>query len=103
MRQRRALTEWPVAVFALGPMGAGDEKEWEGARAQLDKELARYPWLTPVAAAMFGGRFDPAALRFPYSLIPALRQMPASDLRDWAAIRAWAGDLAAQLQPASTR
>jgi len=32
--------------------------------------------------------------------MPALRNMPASDVRDWTAIRVWASDLAAQFQPA---
>jgi hypothetical protein len=39
-------------------------------------------------------------LGFPYNLIPALKQMPASDIRDWPAIRAWASGLAAQFQVA---
>jgi menaquinone-dependent protoporphyrinogen oxidase len=100
-RHREALTERPVAVFALGPFH-DEEKEWQEVRAQLDKELAKYPWFTPVAVEIFGGKFDPAKLRFPLNLLPALRQMPASDVRDWAAIRAWASDLAAKLQPASS-
>jgi menaquinone-dependent protoporphyrinogen oxidase len=48
---------------------------------------------------MVGGKFDPAKLRFPYNLIPALKKMPASDLRDWVAIRAWASSLAARFLP----
>ena len=40
-----------------------------------------------------------AKLRFPYNLIPALKKMPASDLRDWEAIRAWASSLATQFLP----
>ena len=67
-------------------------------REQLDKELAQFPWLTPVAREIFGGRFDPANLRLPYNLLPALKRMPASDIRDWAAIRAWASNLAPTLQ-----
>ena len=39
-----------------------------------------------------------ATLRFPMNLIPALKQMPASDIRDWTAIRAWASDLVTQLE-----
>ncbi len=89
----------PVAIFAGGPFASGDEKEWEEVRRQLDQELAKFPWLTPVAVEIVGGRFDPAKLRFPLTLIPALKQMPASDLRDWTAIRAWAGNLAVKLQP----
>ena len=63
----------------------------------------KYPWLTPVAREMFGGKYEPARLRFSDRLIaklPAspLHEMPASDVRDWTAIRAWAGDLAQQLR-----
>jgi menaquinone-dependent protoporphyrinogen oxidase len=98
-RHRAALTQRPVAVFALGPFHA-EEKEFQGAREQLDKELAQFPWLTPQAIAIFGGKFDPQKLTFPHNLIPALKNMPASDVRDWTAIRAWSNDLAAQFQPA---
>ena len=98
---QKALTQRPVAIFALGPTQP-DEKEWEGARAQLDQELAKYPWLTPVALELFGGKYDPAKLSFFHKLLatlPAspLHQMPASDVRDWTAIRAWARELAAKL------
>lgn len=98
-RHREALTARPVAVFALGPFHA-DEKEFQEVREQLDKELAKFPWLTPEAIAIFGGKFDPEKLTFPHNLVPALKNMPASDIRDWTAIRAWANDLAAQFQPA---
>jgi len=91
-RHRKTLTERPVAVFALGPTHAPcDEKEWQDSRAQLDKELAKYPWLKPVALEMFGGKYDPAKLRFPIKQLAG--ETPASDLRDWAAIRAWAAGL----------
>ena len=89
----------PIAVFAGGPFGTGDEQAWQEVRQQLDQELAKFPWLKPVSVQLIGGKFDPAKPRFPYSLIPALRQMPASDLRDWAAIRAWANNLAEKFQP----
>jgi len=69
-------------------------------RANLDKELLQFPWFEPVAVEVFGGKFDPAALRFPYNLVPGLKKMPVSDIRDWDAIRAWAGGLPARLQPA---
>jgi menaquinone-dependent protoporphyrinogen oxidase len=98
-RHREALMQWPVAIFALGPLHA-EEKEFQAAREQLEKELVKFPWLKPAAIAIFGGKFDPQKLTFPYNLIPALKNMPASDVRDWAAIRAWANDLVAQFQPA---
>lgn len=98
-RHRQALTERPVAVFALGPVHEPhDEQEWQDSAAQLDKELAKAPWLTPAALEIFGGKYDPAKLRFPISLFAG--NEPATDLRDWTAIRTWARDLAAKLQTA---
>jgi menaquinone-dependent protoporphyrinogen oxidase len=98
-RHRKALAELPVAVFALGPVhDPYDEQEWQNSRAQLDKELAKFPWLTPVALEMFGGKYDPEKLRFPINLFAG--EEPTSDLRDWTAIRVWATDLAAKFEPA---
>jgi len=97
-RHREALMQRPVAIFALGPFYT-EEKEFQGAREQLDKELAKFPWLTPRAITIFGGKFDPQQLTFPYNLIPALGNMPTSDVRDWTAIRAWANELAVEFQP----
>jgi menaquinone-dependent protoporphyrinogen oxidase len=99
-RHRQALTERPVAVFALGPVrDPRDEEEWQASRVQLDNALAKFPWLTPVAIEILGGKFDPAKLRFPLNLFAG--KEPASDVRDWTAIRAWASELAAKLGPAS--
>ena len=94
-RHRKALTERPVAIFALGPTH-DDEKERQDSRAQLDKELAKSPWLTPVALEVFGGKYDPAKLRFPVNLFAG--KEPASDIRDWTAIRAWTSNLAVKFQ-----
>ena len=96
------LSQHPVAVFALGPNGTGED-EMRDSQAQLDKELAKFPWLKPVGMALFGGRF-PARLRFPDSLVAALpaspmHGLPASDARDWTAISNWAGNLAQKFQP----
>jgi menaquinone-dependent protoporphyrinogen oxidase len=95
-RHQKAFKELSVAVFAMGPFH-DEEKEWQDVRTQLDRELAKFPWLTPVANKVFGGKFDPAKLRFPLNFIPAMRQMPASDIRDWAAIHEWASALAKKL------
>ena len=89
-----ALTERPVAVFALGPVhDPYDEQEWQDSRSQLDKELARFPWFKPVALEMFGGKYDPALLSFPLNQLAG--PAPASDIRDLQAVRAWASNLAA--------
>lgn len=98
VRHQTALMERPVAVFALGPTHVPhDEKEWQDSHAQLDKELAKFTWLKPVALAMFGGKYDPACLRFPLNLMAG--KAPATDIRDWAAIRTWAATLVDRLQP----
>jgi len=89
-QHRKALADRPIALFALGPTHSPhDEKEWQDSRAQLDKQLAKYPWLKPVAIEILGGKFDPAKLSFPLNKFAA--KEPASDIRDWTAIRAWAG------------
>lgn len=95
-RHRQALTQRPVAVFALGPF-QDVPKDWQDVRANFDKQLAEFPWFAPVALEIFGGKFDPAKLDFPYSLVPGLKKMPVSDIRDWTAIRAWANGLAEKL------
>lgn len=98
-RYREALVQRPTAIFALGPLHA-EEKEFQEVQGQLEKELAKFPWLKAEAIAIFGGKFDPQKLSFPYNLFPPLKNMPASDVRDWTVIRAWANELAAQFQPA---
>ena len=99
-RHREALMKRPVAVFALGPVhDPYDAQEWKDSGAQLEKELAKFPWFTPVALEMFGGKYDPEYLRFPINLLAG--KEPASDLRDWTAVRLWASNLAAKLEPAT--
>jgi menaquinone-dependent protoporphyrinogen oxidase len=93
---RDALSTREVAIFALGPLH-DEAKEFQGACEQLDKELAKFPWLPPTMITIFGGKLDPAKLTFPHNLVPALKNMLPSDARDWAAIKAWAGDLARKL------
>lgn len=95
-RHRDEVAHKPVAVFGMGPFPEEPsdlEKELGEARAQLDKALGTYAWFQPMSVAVFGGKFDPQALRFPHSLIPALKQMPARDVRDWESIKNWARDV----------
>ena len=91
-QHQKALGQRPVAIFALGPLSTS-EAAMQRSRRQLDRELAKYPWLQPAAVGMFVGKIDPAKLGFFDRL-----GTTASDHRDWEAIRAWANALPAQLQ-----
>ena len=84
-RLHQGLVQRPVAVFALGPFH-DDEKEKQGAREMLDKELAKFPWFKPVEVKVFAGAYDPSKLGFPYNLLMALpanpmKKMPPSEAR----------------------
>jgi menaquinone-dependent protoporphyrinogen oxidase len=100
-RHQKLLVTRPVAVFAGGPYGENARKDAPAVRKNLDEELAKFPWFKPVSVQLVGGRFDPARLRFPYNLIPALKQSPASDARDWDEIGAWARQLPSLLNSSS--
>jgi menaquinone-dependent protoporphyrinogen oxidase len=100
-RQRDALAERPLAVFALGPIKADDGLD--GSRDQLFSALAKAPCPTPVATGVFVGAYDPARLGFKDRMLTALPASPlhgepAHDDRDWEAIRRWAADVGRLLQ-----
>jgi len=99
-KQRAALQDRPMAIFALGPTSAADDLTQ--ASKQLDKALEKMPWLEPVAAEMFVGKYDPAKLRFADKLVAAppaspLHGLEAHDDRDWGAIGEWAANVAATI------
>src|SRR5512142_1397640 len=89
-KYQEALTQLPVAIFTLGPLSASEAAK-RNSRRQLDNELAKYPWLKPIALEIFAGKYDPTK--------PGLnffeRFLPARDYRNWDAIRAWANALSA--------
>ena len=90
-RRHAELARLPVAVFAMGPSTL-EADDVAASRAQLDAALERVPDVEPVATAIFGGVVDPDTFPFP------LNRLPASDARDWDAIRAWAREVAAALR-----
>jgi menaquinone-dependent protoporphyrinogen oxidase len=98
-----ALITRPVAIFALGPIQP-DPEEMKAAKVVIDKALAQFQWLTPVAGEVFVGRYDPSSLN-PFERLllklpgSPVRKISTSDQRDWAAIRAWAESLALTLKP----
>jgi len=96
-RNRNVLINLPVALFVLGPVkNPHDEKEWQGSKEQLEKELLKYSWLKPISIMLFGGKFDPKLLRFPLNKMAG--NAPASDIRDWKAIRSWAESVIEKLK-----
>jgi len=97
-RHQGSLAARPVAVFAGGPYGPNFETDVVEVQKNLTAELAKFTWFHPVSIQLVGGRFDPARLRFPYNLIPALKQASASDARNWEEIRAWTHELPGLLQ-----
>jgi menaquinone-dependent protoporphyrinogen oxidase len=86
-RHRHALAAMPVAVFGMGPRTL-EEHDAKASREQLLKALAKVPEVDPAEVAVFGGVIEPHDLRFPFN------RMPATDARDWSAIRAWASEVA---------
>jgi menaquinone-dependent protoporphyrinogen oxidase len=85
---RGELCRLPVWAFGLGPK-TSEPDEISAARPQLDKALGKVPEVTPRSVAVFGGVIDPSKLHFP------LNKLPASDARDWDAVRDWADEIAA--------
>ena len=92
----------PIAIFAGGPLKLEDDpQEIQG---MLYQDLAKYPWLKPVSVELIGGKFDPSrGVKFPWNLLPAVKNMEASDIRDWNAIKKWAVNVSEQLLPAWSR
>jgi menaquinone-dependent protoporphyrinogen oxidase len=94
-RHQTVLMQRPVAIFTLGPISSSASAK-RNSRRQLDKELAKYPWLKPVALEIFAGKYDPSKPGMSF----LQRLLPARDYRDWNAIRAWANALPVQLEHA---
>jgi menaquinone-dependent protoporphyrinogen oxidase len=91
-RHRPVLARQTVAVFALGPFD-DESEEWQEVRTRLDQELAKFPWFAPVSVEVFSAN----TLGLRWKLIPALKNMPASDIGDLAAVRSWAHTLPQKL------
>jgi menaquinone-dependent protoporphyrinogen oxidase len=87
-RHAGTLRGMPVAIFALGYI---EPEQRVSCEMQLRRELEQLPGIEPVQVAVFGGRIEPAELRFPF------KRMPAKDARDWGEIRRFAETFCAKL------
>ena len=109
-RNRAVLAERPVWLFSSGPLGTDlvDEQGrdvYETTRPREFDELEAL--LHPRGLRIFFGAWDPEAPPIGMAerlmrLAPASKTaFPSGDFRDWAAIDAWAAEIAAELQPAT--
>jgi menaquinone-dependent protoporphyrinogen oxidase len=104
-RHRDTLDVLHPWCFVLGPT-RNVPKDFEAARTQAEKQFKKYPQFHPVELRILGGKWDPNTMPFPFSLLrrlPAnpMSKIPASDIRDWAAIREWAESIARQVRSAA--
>jgi len=102
-RFRAQLGGLPQWFFVLGPI-EGKPAEFSKAGEQAEKQLRRYEWFQPLEIKILGGRFDVDHMPFPFSLarhLPAfpVKDIPATDVRDWNDIRAWALAIADKFAP----
>ena len=82
----------PVWLFSSGPLGTP---------AQPDHDAVDVRHLVEAVHArshqLFSGKLDRSVLGFAERAIVAAVRAPEGDFRDWAAIEAWAADIAGQL------
>jgi len=90
-----SLRQRPVWLFGVGPLGHDDPQpagDIEQAKKLVELVGAReYRTLT--------GALDRSRLSFFERMIIRVVKAPDGDYRDWEAIRAWASDIAAALEP----
>jgi menaquinone-dependent protoporphyrinogen oxidase len=93
-RHQVALHERPVWLFGSGPLGAAEPHPMVDSN-HLDE-------LMDATGARdhrtFAGRLDKGSHGLGERLIARAVKAPEGDFRDWAAIRAWAGEIARALQ-----
>jgi len=94
-RNRAALAQRPVWVFSSGPLGAETPQPHDD-----PQKLAAPLGTVPVRDhRVFVGKLDKNSLGFGEHLIAIAVKAPDGDFRDWAAIRAWAQEIAVALEP----
>ena len=105
-RRHEALASRPVWLFSSGPLGTKkvDEQGHDVADSARPKEFEELSAaLNPRGTQVFFGAYDPAAPAQGFveritRMMPAAHTMlPGGDFRDWAAIDAWATQIAGEL------
>jgi menaquinone-dependent protoporphyrinogen oxidase len=108
-RNQALLADRPVWLFSSGPLGTAtvDAQGKDVLTEAEPKEFAELRQLiAPRGARVFFGVLDPGTLGLAermMRILPAGRTLlPEGDFRDWAAIDAWAEDIARALSPVTT-
>jgi menaquinone-dependent protoporphyrinogen oxidase len=99
-RHRHSLDRDSTWLFHSGPCGEGARDE------QVRPPMAVKRVMGPIglsAPVTFGGRLDLAHATGPVSRWMAADGPLSGDFRDWDRIRAWASDIARQLDPATAK
>lgn len=110
-KHRERLATLPVWLFSSGPLGT-DLVDKDGNDVLITTRPEEFDELTTMLRArgerVFFGAYDhserPAGFveRLMRSLPAGRRLLPAGDFRDWSAIDAWAGQIAADLAGGAT-
>jgi menaquinone-dependent protoporphyrinogen oxidase len=109
---RTLLAARPTWLFSSGPIGTAtvDEEGRDVLETTVPKEFAELrDAIRPRGEKVFFGAMDPAAKPIGVTerivtLMPAARNaFPRGDFRDWAAIDAWADDIARDLATSTAR
>jgi menaquinone-dependent protoporphyrinogen oxidase len=94
-REKAALQRVPVAFFTVCMKARNPSTVSQQEMAQY--ATAARAVLMPKAETFFAGKIDLATLSFFDRLAVKIVKSPVADLRDWAAIRAWASSLKSAL------
>ncbi|MGY1841525.1 MULTISPECIES: flavodoxin domain-containing protein [unclassified Modestobacter] len=97
-RHAAALRGRPVWLFSSGPIGAPPFPP--------DDPHDAAPLLRSLTARehrVFPGRLDPTRLGLAERALVTAMRAPVGDSRDWPAVRAWAGEIAAELTAVAVR
>lgn len=97
---RKQLAETPFWIFSSGPVGdpAKDDPKW----SEPPRVVARAEKLGVRGHVVFGGCVPAEPHGFVEKSMVENTPPEFRDRRDWSEIRAWAGAIAAALQPAPT-
>jgi menaquinone-dependent protoporphyrinogen oxidase len=89
------LSKTPVWLFSSGPLGEDDPQPHD----DPNKIVAPLGVLHVIDHKVFVGKLDPGALGFGERLAAKVVRAPYGDFRDWADVRDWAKEIAAELRP----